>query len=881
MRYPLLFLSLFLFTLLSAQPGEEGITDFWKTNDVAFKWRHQGNLMSGDSSGHRGQFTIIRRNDKPWGKDWAIYFNAAPMHFESENELFSITRVSGDLFVMRPTEKFFADVAPPRRKDGLIYSSEWVKGIPNRRQRSFTIDYLASQPLVNYSTAPNGYIYVPKVKKEPTTFTRLPHIMHPESGASILRGAEDRRSTVTTEERFAANEGLATADLGAGIVPRPVTHRSLGEDSVRFDPATVVVVQSGTGPAARLLQGYLKSGSAPPAGLTDQAPAANYINLAVDPALDVPAEGYRLVVKNEDRSVWITGRDEAGLFYGVQTLRSLLPPAGVEGAFLLPHLEVEDYPRFGYRGMHLDVARNFHDKASVLQLLDAMAFYKLNTFHFHLTDDEGWRLAIPGLPELTDYGSVRGYSTDEAEFLHPSYYSGAQTDDPYGSGHYSTDDFKDILRYAHERHITVIPEIDLPGHARAAVKSMEYRYRRLRSDRKPEAEAAAYLLSDPDDRSEYVSVQGYDDNVIDVCRESTYRFIAKVVDEIREMYRQADVPLHTFHIGGDEVPAGVWADLPSCSEDLTGGTTDAGAIKDRLSAHFLDRFHRILQERNLRTAGWEEIALHRVADSTTGKKSWEVDSDRVGDNLLAYVWNNLGGQRDLAYRLANGGHDVVLCNVTHLYFDLAYEPGFYQSGLTWGGYVDTKRTFSFAPYRVSLTQTTDPLGRPFPADPSEATLTEAGRRHVKGIQGQLWSETVRGRKMQHYMIFPKLLALAERAWSPESNWEKSGDLTELQNAWQGFARRVGSRELPRLSAWGIDYRVPNVANKMEGRTLHLNHAYFTGNLRIDWMYGFQEVLGTANYSGPLEVYPGATSARVMVDLPGGVKYLGGVDLLNR
>lgn len=209
------------------------------------------------------------------------------------------------------------------------------------------------------------------------------------------------------------------------------------------------------------------------------------------------------------------------LFYGIQTLRALIPPEYDRS----PHAKVpvdatsiEDAPRFHYRGLTLDVARNFQSKQAILKLLDAMAFYKLNKLQLHLADDEGWRLEIAGLPELTQVGGRRGHTLRETDHLVPSFGSGVSANPAisHGSGYYSRADFLDILRHAKLRHIEVIPEIESPGHARAAIIAMRARFFRLTKQGRTE-DAKAYLLSDPEDQSSYQSVQRWHDNVMNVC----------------------------------------------------------------------------------------------------------------------------------------------------------------------------------------------------------------------------------------------------------------------------------------------------------------------------------------------------------------------------
>src|SRR4029079_5944092 len=201
----------------------------------------------------------------------------------------------------------------------------------------------------------------------------------------------------------------------------------------------------------------------------------------------------------------IVGSDSAGVFYGIQTLRSLAPIESYrqnQSEVSIDAVRIADAPRFRYRGLHLDVARNFQSRETVEKLLDLMAFYKLSRLHLHLTDDEGWRVEIKQLPELTKVGSRRGQTLDESAWLIPSQGSGSSPDakSSPGTGYYSQDDFVEILRFAGQRHITVVPEIDLPGHARAAVKSMEARRRKLLAQGKAD-QANAFSLQDPDDKS--------------------------------------------------------------------------------------------------------------------------------------------------------------------------------------------------------------------------------------------------------------------------------------------------------------------------------------------------------------------------------------------
>ncbi|MEL6141950.1 MAG: family 20 glycosylhydrolase, partial [Bacteroidota bacterium] len=494
----------------------------------------------------------------------------------------------------------------------------------------------------------------------------------------------------------------------------------------------------------------------------------------------------------------------------------------------------------------------------VLKLIDLMSLFKLNKFHFHLTDDEGWRLEIPDLPELTSVGSNRGYTPNEEDHLHPSYGSGPTPGQAYGSGYYSRQDFIDIIKYAGERQIEIIPEFDLPGHARAAIKAMEAYARRTGDD--------SYLLSEATDTSIYRSIQGYPDNTINVCQESTYKFLVKVVAEVTAMYEEAAYPLTTLHTGGDEVPGGVWSGSPNCAEllqELGAKAGNAEQTKNILSAYFLNRFRDILDQRGIRTAGWEEIAMERVPNET-GAYQYVVNPALREANLLPYVWNTLGENVDLPYDLANAGYDVVLCNVNNLYFDLAYTTNPAEPGLYWGGFVDTYKAWAFAPYDLVKT-VPRPWYGPGPSEEELRNTTTALRpeaqKHIVGIQGQLWSETVRGPAAQEYYLFPKLLGLAERAWSPTADWEDMADennrIAALKNDWDHFANRIGQYTLPLLDKYlggeGVNYRLPPPGARLIDGQLHIRTA-FPGQ-PIRWYFG-KDATADKQYTAPIPIPAG-------------------------
>jgi hexosaminidase len=457
-----------------------------------------------------------------------------------------------------------------------------------------------------------------------------------------------------------------------------------------------------------------------------------------------------------------------------------------------------------------------------------MAFYKLNKFHFHLTDDEGWRLEIKTLPELTEIGGRRGHTLEEKDRLIPSFGSGPNVEGI--SEYYTEADFIEILKYAQKRHIEIIPEIDVPGHARAAIKAMEARFHRLLNEGKAE-EAFAYRLIDPDDKSVYRSVQNFDDNVIDVCLPSTYRFLEVVFDTIIDMYRKAQVPLSIIHIGGDEVPSGAWTKSPAC-DPLIKDNEQISDVQD-FPDYFLKRIHDLLDVRGLRVAGWEEIAL---MDNLPDQKPHKIPNEKyLDDQFIPYVWNTVWGwgAEDLGYRLANAGYKIVMCNAPNLYFDCAYNKDPKEPGLYWPGFVNTRRAFEFTPFDIFKIATKDRLGNQVKTEQYKDHVrpTESGKNNILGIQGQLWGEEMVDSLRLEYMAFPKVIGLAERAWAKQPEWavmeNKVLRKEKLQEDWNTFVNCIGQREMVRLDHFdnGINYRIPPPGAVIEDGHLKANISY--------------------------------------------------------
>ena len=502
---------------------------------------------------------------------------------------------------------------------------------------------------------------------------------------------------------------------------------------------------------------------------------------------------YRIVLGGEAS---IEAADSDGAYYASVTLDNLRRNAGGQP---VPNAVVEDWPDLPYRGLMLDVSRNFTTKDNVLKLIDILAHYKVNRLHLHFGDDEGWRVEIDGLPELTSYGAYRGIpvlqedgSIEEPDALMYTYCVTPDRNDTEtsGNGFYTRADYIDILRYADSRHMLVIPEFDIPGHSRAAVKSMDYRIRTT-GDR-------TYQLCDPDDTSEYNSAQDYNDNVIDVSLPSTYAFIEKVFEGLIALHAEAGVPLDAIHIGGDEVPEGSWEGSPSCKALMAAnGKTDVAWLKDYFTNRVLD----IAEAHGVKIAGWQEVAQHLEP----------ATYERVKRNLaFTNFWAVSRGRDKIGYTFANDGIPVVLSNSSNAYFDLAYNPSKTERGHSWAGFIDERRSFSFLPYDLYKSVRWDDKARPTDlatAGDGKPALTPAGKPFILGVQGQLWSETLRNFDHVTYYLFPKAVGLFERGWNASPTWAETTqpDDPAFVEDFDHFFTTVVKREYPYYESLGISW----------------------------------------------------------------------------
>ena len=774
---------------------------------VAISWELVSNFTETEN-GFEARFTLTNNSDLSLtDANWALFFNMSPRPIlpPKTPQPATVRHINGDWYTLKPN-----------------------KGFSLKPGASTQIRYEGTEAVNKVTDAPLGLyiVFYDSAGQEETIVEVANYTIRPFTRKEqILRGKNDLESLPTPQNTYRTNLALSLlpAEKLLPLIPSPVklTHQT---GTFAFNASLPVWAEKGLEGEARFLTRKLKALTGRNVSVATGTPTGKGIflkmgNVSVN---GITTEAYRLSI--DANGVSITGSDAAGVFYGVQSLLALLPTDAYlkpSADIALTYVRIEDAPRFPFRGLHLDVSRNFQTKETILRIFDLLAVYKVNQFLFYTTEDEGWRLEIDGLPELTQVGAQRAHTSGkETAVLHPAYGSGpnAYDEGKYGSGYYTKADFVEILKYAKERHIKVIPELNFPGHARAAIKAMEARYNRLMKEGK-EDEANEYRLIDPDDKSVYLSAQGYTDNVVSVGRESTYHFYEKVVDELTKLYRQAGLPMDVMHAGGDEVPEGAWTQSPIAAKLLA----ENRAIKDpkNLQAYFFRTLLKRLEKRKLAVHGWEEVALIKSADGTC-----RPNPEFVGRNVVPYVWNNLF-DLDLGNRLANAGYPVVLCNVSNFYFDMAYTNDPVEPGLYWAGYVDTRNAWAFAPFDMFNTTFKTAMGKPLNFAGRERMKPEA-RKNVMGIEAQLWSETVKGRDMAEYDILPKLLGFAESAWSPQRAWETIGNQPAREKAmdagWNVFANTLAQRELPRLARLngGYTYRLPPPGARIEGGRLTAN-----------------------------------------------------------
>lgn len=532
------------------------------------------------------------------------------------------------------------------------------------------------------------------------------------------------------------------------------------------------------------------------------------ISLIDDKKLHGNPEYYEMMVK--DGAIDIVGASPEGVMNGVKTLLAAIDHSQGNR---LPNAVVKDYPDFHYRGLMLDIARNFTGFDNIKRFIDILSYYKLNRYQFHFTDDEAWRIEIPGLPELTEVASRRGCTLDEKEFLAQIFDGNGNPDDMTQSanGFLTRREFIEILKYADAKGVKIIPEIETPGHARAAIVAMKARYNKYKD--KDMVLATRYKLWDDDDKSEFTSAQSYHDNVLNVAQEGVFNFLTKVIAELQLMYKDAGLKLDIVHLGGDEVATGSWDKSPAVQALMK-----AKGLKTthEVSEYYMRRMTDVLYPKHILIQGWQEVALGHSDDYNA------VMAPRfAGIN----AWSTVGGKITVPYQLANAGYQTILSNVTNFYIDMGYNWNQNEKGLHWGGAVDEYASWSAQPFNIYKTARHDYSGKPIDlAHAAAGKLALTKPENIIGIMGPLWAETIRDfDQVQNYLL-PKAIGLAERAWNPAVEWNDD-EPGSFEAARAVYNSRIGERELPILNRKGANFHLGQPGIKMENGRLVANSQY--------------------------------------------------------
>lgn len=492
---------------------------------------------------------------------------------------------------------------------------------------------------------------------------------------------------------FAASLGTVLAEP-LPLIPKPVSIQT-AEGSFAFSAATGIRHHRELAAEAKLFADDLaKLTGSPPKLATKEMRIHLPSEILLDLDASLPASGYRLEVT--PKSARILGGDAAGVWHGTRTLLQLLP-AGQPVSAAIPAVTITDQPRFGWRGMHLDVGRHFYPVEDIKRFIDWLSFHKLNVFHWHLTEDQGWRVEIRKYPKLTEIGAFRDST--------PPYGKRDSDDGVRYGGFYTQKQIKEIVAYAAARHITIVPEIDMPGHMAAAI-------------------AAYPELGNSD-------IPGYAPKVITrwgvhpytlAPTEEVFRFVDDVFTEICELF-----PSTYIHMGGDEAPKDQWEKSPRVRDLMKKeGMKDGHDVQ----SYFVKRVEKILESKGRKLIGWDEIREGGLSPKAT-VMSWRGEAGGIAS--------------------AKEGHDVVMASNTHLYFDHYQTPAARElaKGVEYeaiGGHLPIEKVYSY--------------------DPVPKALTPAEAKHILGVQAQLWSEYFKDFKKVEYHMFPRVAALAEVAWSP-------------------------------------------------------------------------------------------------------------------
>lgn len=785
-------------------------------------------------------FVIYNVSEKPLDAQWTVYYTQLPHVIrQDEGAPVKIEPVNGCYYKMYPTDSY----------------RELMPG------DSLTVTFRCSYALIKNSHAPEGmYMVLKKGERESSPMAVAYRALPLEGEKQWSRPGVRELPYPDGETVYAANirfEKLSPLE-DADILPSVKKWEKGKGRTVIAEKVCIQALPVFENEKNRLEEKLSAKGIA----MAEEAPVNIVLENLPEGIVPVNEEFYRLQIGGGN--IRIQGNTAPAVFNGTQTLLALMK--GKIAPYRIKNMVITDYPDLAYRGVMIDIARNYTAPEDLMKLVDILSSYKLNVLHFHFSDDEAWRLEIPGLEELTEVGSRRGHTSDERHCLYPAYDGCFDPEDTLSTsnGYYTRRDFIRLLQYARARHMQVIPEVESPGHARAAIVSMKARYEKYK-DIQPD-KASEYLLSDFADTSVYYSAQAYTDNVMNVALPSVYRFFEKVADELMKMYAEAGLSLQTVHIGGDEVPEGVWMGSPVCRQLMAEQQMEK---PHDLSEYFFKNITAMLEEKGIRTAGWQEVALGH--DPATDK---EIRKRFAG----VYCWDTSpwSGGDEIPYRVANAGYPVVLCNVNNFYLDMAYNKHPDEPGLYWGGFNDEYTTFNMLPYDIYRSSRQDPSGSPADLEKAgmgKVKLTDKGLPHIIGVQGQLFSETIRNYDMVEYYLFPKIFGLVERGWNASPEWAEIKDRAAGEEAYgealNKYQAKIVSKEMPFLADKRVNFRVAQPGLRAGEGKLYANSPIPGAEIRYT-LDGSEPDENSALWTGPVEYVSGPVKARLFYEGKAGV-----------
>jgi hexosaminidase len=491
------------------------------------------------------------------------------------------------------------------------------------------------------------------------------------------------------------------------VVPMPAEVK-MGMGDFVISPSTKIILEgSNLEKTASFFNSYLKKNYGFSLAVLKKDTEENSIIFNFE-RLDNPLKGaYNMVITKSH--ININGDNEEGVFYGMQSLMQLLPSKKAT-TLAVPQLSINDFPRFGYRGMHLDVSRHFFTVDQVKRYIDYLATYKFNTFHWHLTDDQGWRIEIKKYPLLTKVGGYRNGTIIGR-------YPGKGNDSLHYGGYYTQDQIKDVVKYATERYIDVIPEIEMPGHASAAIAA----YPQLSCFPNENTEIPKGTTWAGTQKGKQVQQTWGIFNDVFAPTDYTFKFLQDVIDEVIKLF-----PSKYIHVGGDESPKENWKRSAFCQQLIKNKN-----LKDEhgLQSYFIQRMEKYINSKGKKIIGWDEILEGGIAPNAT-IMSWRGEEGGI--------------------TAAKDKHDVIMTPGGWCYFD--HSQSKYEDSITIGGYL--------------------PLDKVYGYEPIPAALSSDEGKYVLGAQANLWTEYIGNESKLQYMVFPRIAALAEVLWSPKDkrNW---------------------------------------------------------------------------------------------------------------